>query len=474
MKIRRPDLSLRTQLSAALVAVAILTAALAAALTTWGLHASFDEYLRERAAEAGQQAVRVAEEAYGRSGGRWTAEGLDLLAHDLAASGYDYRVTDTAGRVLLDTTKSAPGRTSALLFRGEFRDPEGRVAGRLEAFSLSSGGRTDVDVRFARELDRLHVVAAFVAGVLAILLGVAIAARLARPLRALADAAPALARAGAPPRVAAAGPPEVRRLGDSFATLAAHLDRQRRARLQLAQDLAHELRTPLMLMQSRLEAMEDGIVATDAGALAALHATTLRLARLVDQIEALAESEADPPQLVREPLRLDTVAARTAEALTASFADRGLRVILDLAPAEATGDEDATEQIVTNLLTNAAKYAPEFSDVRLATRVDGAWAELRVVDAGGSLAEAGAERVFERFYRGPGGRGTGEGVGLGLTIARALAGAMGGDLDLDATATSTAFVLRLPAPAAPPGPRTRRPRPRPETRTTRAPPIRHR
>lgn len=463
MRARLGALSLRTRLSAALVAVAVLTAALSAALTTWRLHSSFDQYLRERAVDSGRQALSITQTTYSRSGGRWTPTARDLLAHDLAASGYDYRLTDRAGRVVLDTTKTAPGRTSDLLFTGMVRDARGRAAGRLEAYALTGSARSVTDVRFAQALDRLHALAALVAGLVAIALGVFIAGRLSRPLRALAAAAPGLARGVGATPLPIGGPPEVQRLGRALASLAERLERQRSARLQLAQDLAHELRTPLMLMQSRLEAIEDGILPNDAEALAALHATTLRLGRLVGQIESLAEAEADPRRLERVPVRVDAVAGRAAGALERSFEERGVRVRLALVEAAAHADEDAVEQIATNLLANAAKYAPAGTEVTVRTEPGERWTELRVVDTGAVLAGPAGARVFERFYRGPGRRQAEDGFGLGLTIARALARDMGGDVLLETGEGLTAFVLRLPA-ALPPRARDRGSGPRPGRR----------
>ena len=222
----------------------------------------------------------------------------------------------------------------------------------------------------------------------------------------------------------------MRDLAEALDGLADDLERQQRARRQLAQDLSHELRTPLMLLQGRIEAMQDGVVPFDAEGLATLHTETLRLGRLVGQIERLAEAEAHPPPLRRRMSRSTTSRARPTRRSRPRSRCGASPSTLDVRPAAALADHDAVRQIATNLLTNALKYAPEGRPVRLSTGIHGRHAVLSVHDAGGDHAGADRSRVFERFYRGPDAAWRSGGEGLGLTIAHELAEAQGGTLEL--------------------------------------------
>jgi two-component system sensor histidine kinase BaeS len=275
--------------------------------------------------------------------------------------------------------------------------------------------------------------------------GLVVAGRLSSPLRKLAEAARGIAAGGSAPPPPARGSPEIRDLGEALEGLAADLERQQRARRQLAQDLSHELRTPLMLLQGRIEAMQDGVIPFDAEGLAALHTETLRLSRLIGQIERLAEAEAHPAPLRLEEVALDVLAREARDALAAAFEMRGLALELIVRPTPAAGDRDAVRQIVTNLLSNALKYAPDGAPVRLATSPEGRTATLRVHDGGRAVAGSERQRLFERFYRGQGAAERSGGAGLGLTIARQLAEEQGGSLELETNGAGTCFVLRLPA-----------------------------
>ena len=244
----------------------------------------------------------------------------------------------------------------------------------------------------------------------------------------------------------------MRELAGSLEGLSDDLERQRRARHQLAQDLSHELRTPLMLLQSRIEAMQDGIVPFEPEGLDLLHTETLRLGRLVGQIELLAEAEAQPAPLHLESVSLEEIAREVHAALAPAFELRGIDLVLDGGAASAYADRDAVRQIATNLLSNALKYAPENEAVRLVTDTEGGMARLSVRDSG-TLPASERARLFERFYRGTA-RG-GSGAGLGLTIARSLAEAQGGQLEVAADDSGVSFTLTLPTDADPSATRRR-------------------
>ncbi|MFN8123833.1 MAG: HAMP domain-containing sensor histidine kinase [Thermoleophilia bacterium] len=443
MSFRSP--TLRARLVVAFVAVVALAAVVTSILTSHGLHQTVDAYLRDRATDAGRSALSATEGSFRSGGSAWTARGLDLLAHDLAVSGYDYRLTAPDGQVLLDTTKAAPGRTLDRVFTGAVRDDSGRLVGRLEGFAFPSTVRTPTDDRFASELDRLHLLAALIAALVAAVVGVVTASWLARPMSRMATFARGLTRSGEPHPAPNGGPPELRQVGDSLHRLATDLERQRLARLQLAQDLAHELRTPVMLIQGRLEAMQDGIVEPGDASIAALHATTLRLGRLIGEIEVLAEERAEAPPLRRERLDFAEAVAHAVPAVRPALEQRGIHLTQRLATCFVLGDPLALDRIITNLLTNAAKYAPAGSQVHLETCTAAGVARLSVADEGGALAGPEGKRVFERFFRGSNARiAEEEGLGLGLTIARQLAEQMGGSLSLTADERRTRFDLRLP------------------------------
>ena len=181
--------SLRARMVAGFVGVAGVGTLLAALLTIWVVHGTFNDYLDRRVGEATQSAVRAAEAAYAAGGGSWTPTGLDRLAHELVLTGYDFRLRQ-GGRTLLDTTRpKARDIELARVARADVRGPNESRAATIEVFALPGGGGVPADAQFRAELDRVHLVAALIAGVLAIVLGLVLARRITRPLRRLAVAA---------------------------------------------------------------------------------------------------------------------------------------------------------------------------------------------------------------------------------------------------------------------------------------------
>jgi two-component system sensor histidine kinase KdpD len=107
------------------------------------------------------------------------------------------------------------------------------------------------------------------------------------------------------------------------------------------------------------------------------------------------------------------------------------------------------EQVLFNLLDNAAKYAPAGSAVRLCAWRDGDWARLRILDEGDGMPAADLERIFDKFYRARGADGRRAGTGLGLAICRGFVEAMGGTITAAnrADRSGAAFTISLPVPA---------------------------
>lgn len=434
---------LRFQFACAFMAASALAVAVSALLTGRGLQRTFDDYLQARVEVASQSAVSIASEQYRLAGGRWSRQALDALSHDFALTGYDLRLTQR-GKILLDTSRPAADHGSlSVLATSPVSGGAQEQVGKIEVLGRTGNGSFPGDAEFRQSFDHAHLIAALSAGGIAFVFGALAAGWLTRPLRRLSEAARRLSEGARNVPVATGGPREVRALGSALTELSQGLDRQETSRRHLAENLAHELRTPLMLIQGRIEAMQDGVAHLGATGMEALHTEVLRLSRLIDQIERLASNEADPPKLRRTPVALHDIAADMHRTLAGSFEIRGVTFELDAAAANGVGDSDAICQITTNLLSNAAKYAPPGSRVVLSTQAGPKNAVLRVVDDGPQIPVQDRERIFQRFVRGATTDGT-RGAGLGLAIARELAVSMGGALDLVVVAEGNAFELRLP------------------------------
>jgi signal transduction histidine kinase len=296
---------------------------------------------------------------------------------------------------------------------------------------------------------RQALLAATIIGIVtATVVSLAVAARIARPIGALAAAARRIAGGHYTERVPADEPGELGELATSFNDMAGSLEATERRRLQLVGDVAHELRTPLTTLDGYLEGLQDGVVERAEATWRLLRAETGRLTRLVNDLSELWQVEASELTLAISPVDLAAVAAEVAERVRPLATARGVEIQVAPGPAIASADRDRVAQIASNYLSNALRHAPDGSTISVATATTDDRATLAVSDGGPGLAPDQVELVFERFYRVDAARSRDAGgSGIGLAIVRALATAMGGRAwaESDGPGLGTTFWLELPS-----------------------------
>jgi two-component system sensor histidine kinase BaeS len=240
-------------------------------------------------------------------------------------------------------------------------------------------------------------------------------------------------------------PGELRELATAFDQMADTLDRQEQLRRALVADVAHELRTPIAVLQAGHEALLDGVAEPTPGELASLRDEVLRLARMVGDLQTLAAAEAAALQLALRRCDLAEVAATAADSLAGQFETTGVTLERRLARAEVLADPGRLHQVITNLLTNALKFTPAGGRVTLSTRPAGGDCVLQVTDTGVGIPAGELPHIFERFWRGQEAAHV-SGSGIGLSVAAELARAHGGRLAASSEpGHGTQMTLTLPA-----------------------------
>jgi two-component system sensor histidine kinase BaeS len=168
----------------------------------------------------------------------------------------------------------------------------------------------------------------------------------------------------------------------------------------------------------------------------------------VEDLQTLASAEAAGLELQPRQLDLGRLAADAADSLASRFWEGKIKVEQDLPPTPILGDPRRLHQIVTNLLSNAAKYTPPGGKVTVRAGTDGADAVLEVADTGPGIPEEERPLVWERFYRGRSGR-LADGSGIGLAVVKELVDAHGGQVNIDEVSGGGArFIVRLPQTAS--------------------------
>ncbi len=267
--------------------------------------------------------------------------------------------------------------------------------------------------------------------------------------------------------------PDQRRLLDALAdqaalaiervNLAHDLDRSRiqaeteRLRAALLTSISHDLRTPLASILGAASSLESyGPLLDDAARrdlLGTIHDEAERLNRFVANLLDMTRLEAGALSPHMEPADLGEIAASALSRAAQIMADH--RVVLELAPNLPQPLLDAVlfEQVLFNLLDNAAKYAPHGTEIRLRAAPSGHDVLVQVIDEGPGLPAGGADMVFDKFVRLHGTDRQRPGTGLGLAICRGFVEAMGGTITAsnrtDNTRPGAIFTITLPAGTLP-------------------------
>jgi signal transduction histidine kinase len=214
--------------------------------------------------------------------------------------------------------------------------------------------------------------------------------------------------------------------------------------------LAHELRDPLNTIVLALELNSDNGDPAARRALTIAAHQARRAVRIVDDLFDLCAGSRDSLPLRKELVELAAVVAGAREVTAHLLAARGhrLTVALPAEPLFLVADPLRLEQVLTNLLANAAKFTDPGGHIRLTAGAEAGQAVLRVRDDGRGIAPDLLPRVFDLFWQGPGRGDQGAcGLGLGLALVKSLVESHGGSVAArsDGPGTGAEFIVRLPA-----------------------------
>jgi two-component system sensor histidine kinase BaeS len=477
---------LRFRLAITHLVVAVLAIVVVGAIVAFAGSRRFDSYLQQVQSKRNAAVVTSLQSTYKPATG-WDATAIYALSQVAMFNNIDVAVYDSDERLLFTvqgrhtgsgmmngngqgmmggsaTPAAAASPGASTVSSADFTIQNapvmvgGQQVGRAEIYSPRSA-RAAAEDAYQSALTRNLILAAAIAGALALLLSLLVSRRITRPLEELTDAAGDVSAGNLDVRVSPRGDDEVAALAAAFNSMADRLARDEQWRRDMTSDLSHELRTPLATIQSRVEAIEDGVLPPTPENLRVIGEEVERLGRLLGALRSLNELESEDLSVEHEPVDLAEAAASAIDRYRPAFVAKGVGLADDLRPATVLGDRDRLLQVVGNLLDNALKFTPEGGHV--AVTVDsvagpgvtvgalsgpaGASARLTVTDDGPGVDPIDLPFVFDRFYRAHGVRGT-SGAGLGLAICRGLVEAQGGSIAAaDASGGGASFTVLLPS-----------------------------
>jgi two-component system OmpR family sensor kinase/two-component system sensor histidine kinase BaeS len=277
--------------------------------------------------------------------------------------------------------------------------------------------------------------------------------RYGKPLRQIFSAIDSVAEGNLTVRVPDDDSPQFGELIKRFNKMVADLERAEQQRRNLTADIAHELRTPLHIIQGNLEGVLDGVYQPTSEHINATLDETRLLTRLVNDLQTL--SLAETGQLPLHPTRF--LLADLIQDLTSSFASHAASLGIDLKTNIAdpnqhlTADYDRLNQVLSNLLSNALRHTPKGGTVSILTsslQRDSQNTQypvrITIQDTGAGIAPEDLPFIFDRFWRGDRSRSERTHSGLGLAIAKQLTLAHHGTIEVQSeVGKGTTFIIEL-------------------------------
>ncbi|MGB9672616.1 MAG: sensor histidine kinase [Anaerolineales bacterium] len=332
-----------------------------------------------------------------------------------------------------------------------------------QALTLSLNGRTigwvladpinqprlpnSPETRFLQSVKAASLISAFVAVVLALILGSVLAFTLTRSLRELTDATQEIARGQYGRQVTIHSRDELGKLAESFNQMSRQLERATQSRRQMTADIAHDLRSPLSVIQGYTEALSDGKLEGNEEIYTILHQETQHLSHLVEDLRLLSLADAGELPLTPQAIQPAVLFQRAQARHTLSAQQKGITLTMELQEPlpEIRVDLERMLQVLDNLIINSLRYTPSGGKITLE-----AWSEkekvfLQVRDNGKGIATEDLPYVFDRFYRADRSRQENGESGLGLAIAKSLVEAHGGMITVESQLGSgSIFTIQLP------------------------------
>ena len=301
------------------------------------------------------------------------------------------------------------------------------------------------------ETRRLYLALALLTGIITLagwLVLYNLSRRLTRPLREIAAAAQSIAGGRYDPHLPEnVKEKELQQLVSSFGNMARQLKQLERLRTDLLAGVSHELRTPITSIRGMIQAVQDRVVTgTEADEFLRITLSeSKRLQQLVDELLDFSSFEAGAEPIKRNLIDLSRLVEEVSRQMECSPEFTGISFEIQ-APGEPVwvrGDAGRLRQVLLNLFNNSRKASANV--IKITMHLENSSIITDVTDNGKEIAPKHQPYIFERFYRGFGGKIGKQGLGLGLTISRLLAEAHGGSIALVGTGEEgTTFRLTLP------------------------------
>lgn len=343
-------------------------------------------------------------------------------------------LADAEGKVILDTGEpSLENRvlSKATLAGGLPIEVEDMRVGTLFLNPVSPQGTVSLEEEFSRSLTDAIFWGGVIAVLLAVVLSLFFARKIVSPLYRLNAGVEEFTRGNFKARVIVDSQDEIGKLGEAFNKMAESVEKSEELKRNMTADVAHELRTPLSILQGNLESLQAGIIKPDPEIISSLHDEIIRITMLVNDLQDISLAEAGRLNLNLFKINLKELFHKVSQTFQYEIALKRIKFEKNIPEEDIILkiDRNKIMQVLINLVGNAIRYTPEEGNITLGAQVKEDRVVIYVSDNGPGVKPEDLPYIFERFYRSrkeyPKKDG---GSGLGLAIAKSFVEAHGGSI----------------------------------------------
>jgi two-component system, OmpR family, sensor histidine kinase BaeS len=324
---------------------------------------------------------------------------------------------------------------------------DGVEVGQLISYNSAGLLRTE-QIGFVKDIFWTLLISTVISILIVVVVSIFLTRRILKPVNSLADASLKIASGDFTQRVDVQDDNEMGEMANAFNTMIEELERQNTLRRRTTSDVAHELRTPLSVLQIELESLEDGLTEPTPETIQGLQREVAYLNHLVEDLRILTLAESG--DMVLSPVELNLAALATEMVIRVRHAASEKNISINVHEPEKditlVADELRVSQIFINLLGNAIQYTPENGKIDVTIYEDGDDVVTIVQDTGIGIPQEDIPHVFERLYRTSQARTrTNGGSGLGLSIVKGLVDLHHGQIWAESEeGKGSRFIFRLP------------------------------
>ena len=444
--------SIKTKLSSSIFAIVLLTVAVISFLANYFINQKFTEYIAQQQKLKVQVIESTLSEQYNLETKKWDLNFINAVGMYSLYEGYIVKVYDKNHQILWDAQAHDMNLCKKIIddisermrikypqLQGQFTStvyPLEQSGNNVGYVSISYFGPfflNDNEFNFLDSLNKILVTIGLISLILSIIVGRMLAKRISNPIMRTVETAKYIADGRYDVRLKEdADTKELNMLEGSINHLALSLETLEKLRKQLTQDVAHELRTPVTILQSYMEAMLEGVWEPTTDRLQSCYDEATRMGKLVNDLENLAKVESSNLKLNKSMVDLDELVRKTIHSFENEISNRQLEVTVEGPEVTVNADYDRISQVVVNLFSNAMKYSKQGGNITFELFQTPNSAGFHLKDDGIGIPENELPYIFERFYRADKSRNRSTGgSGIGLTIVKSIMEAHGGSVKVE-------------------------------------------